>query len=176
MPYLAVPQAAFIRSFLDGERELRLAERRSFMGALDPLVSTHAAILKSFADTAAGRNLPPGRAPSAVFWLIDRRGEFVGSVSLRDQLVTDELRILVGHIGYTIRPSARRQGYGKQILRLALPKAHAMGIDPALLTCDNTNVASRKIIESCGGIYESEVPQKIGLPPKLRFWVPTGSA
>ncbi len=49
-----------------------------------------------------------------------------------------------------------------------------MGIDPALLTCDKTNLASRKIIESCGGVYESEAPQKLGLPPKLRFWVPTG--
>ena len=42
-----------------------------------------------------------------------------------------------------------------------------MGIDPALITCDATNVASRRVIETNGGIFEDE------LDGILRFWVPT---
>ena len=54
------------------------------------------------------------------------------------------------------------------MLAAALPRAHAMGIDPVLVTCDVDNVASRRVIEANGGVLENE------LQGKLRFWVPTG--
>jgi predicted acetyltransferase len=49
-----------------------------------------------------------------------------------------------------------------------LPPTRELGIDPALLTCDTDNIASRKVIEANGGVFEDE---RSG---KLRFWVPTG--
>jgi predicted acetyltransferase len=54
------------------------------------------------------------------------------------------------------------------MLRAALPVARGLGIDSALLTCDVDNVASRKVIESNGGVLEDQRDDK------LRFWVPTG--
>jgi hypothetical protein len=48
-----------------------------------------------------------------------------------------------------------------------LPVAASLGIDPALGTCDDTNVGSRKVIEANGGVLEDQ------LGVKLRFWVPT---
>jgi predicted acetyltransferase len=77
-----------------------------------------------------------------------------------------------GHIGYEIRPTQRKRGYGKLILRLALQEARALGIDRALLTCDCTNAASRRIIEANGGMLEDELQQGDGKPSKLRFWIP----
>ena len=53
------------------------------------------------------------------------------------------------------------------MLRAALPLAHSLGIDPALITCDATNMASRRVIERNGGILDSESD---GV---LRFWTPT---
>lgn len=53
------------------------------------------------------------------------------------------------------------------MLQAALPIARRLGIESALVTCDATNIASRKVIESCGGTLEDE---RRG---KLRFWVPT---
>ncbi|MCP2328810.1 putative acetyltransferase [Hamadaea flava] len=54
------------------------------------------------------------------------------------------------------------------MLRDALPVAAGLDIDPALLTCDDTNIASRKVIEAAGGrLFEAD-------GGKLRFWVPTG--
>ena len=73
-----------------------------------------------------------------------------------------------GHIGYDVRPSARRHGHATEMLRQTLPIAHRMGIDPALITCNVDNIGSRTVIERNGGVLEDE---RAG---KLRFWVATG--
>ena len=53
------------------------------------------------------------------------------------------------------------------MLAAALPIARDLGIDPALVTCDDTNAASRRVIESTGGVFEDQREDT------LRFWVPT---
>jgi predicted acetyltransferase len=53
------------------------------------------------------------------------------------------------------------------MLAAALPLAHRLGIDPALVTCDVDNVASRKVIEANGGRLEDRRADK------YRFWIPT---
>jgi predicted acetyltransferase len=53
------------------------------------------------------------------------------------------------------------------MLAAVLPEADALGIDPALITCDIDNLASRRVIEANGGELED---QRGG---KLRFWIPT---
>lgn len=54
------------------------------------------------------------------------------------------------------------------MLRDVLPYAHALGLDPVLVTCDVTNIASRKVIEAAGGEFEDE------RDGKLRYWIRTG--
>lgn len=56
------------------------------------------------------------------------------------------------------------------MLAAALPVARSLGIDPALITCDEDNTASRKVIEANGGILGDE------RGGKLRYWVPTSTA
>jgi len=81
--------------------------------------------------------------------------------------ITDALRRVGGHIGYDIVPSARQRGHATAMVRAALPIAARMGIDPALVTCDIDNVASRKVIEGNGGrLWQAG-------DGKLRFWLPT---
>jgi predicted acetyltransferase len=72
-----------------------------------------------------------------------------------------------GHIGYDVRPSARRRGYATAMLRDALIVARRLGIESALVTCSVDNVGSRTVIERNGGVLEDE---RSG---KLRFWLPT---
>ena len=62
---------------------------------------------------------------------------------------------------------ARRRGHATAMLQSALPVAHGLGIDPALVTCDLTNLASRRVIEAAGGVPAQTMGNK------LRFWVPT---
>ena len=117
--------------------------------------------------------------PHTAYWLIqeDQSGQthWLGRVDIRHQL-NDYLRRIGGHIGYVIAPSARKQGYGKKILALALEKIRAghpqLDSDQAILTCDETNFASKKIIESNGGVFAGYTKQAAPRPRKLRYWIP----
>ena len=92
--------------------------------------------------------------------------EYVGRMSIRHEL-NDFLLEVGGHIGYDVRRSRRGEGHATAMLRAALPIARGLGIESALLTCDEDNVASRKVIERNGGVLEDI---RRG---KLRYWVPT---
>ena len=94
--------------------------------------------------------------------------ECLGRLSIR-HVLTDGLREFGGHIGYVVRPSARRHGYAGAMLKAALPVARGLGVDPALHTCDDTNAGSLRVIESNGGVFEDKRGDK------LRFWLPTSS-
>ena len=118
---------------------------------------------------AEGIGLPEGYVPDTILWLVER-GKYVGRVRVRHRL-NDHLLNIGGHIGYDIRPSLRRKGYGTEILALALPEAKKLGLEKILLTCDETNVGSRKIIEKNGGVLEDRRPNPAGGPDKLRFWI-----
>jgi predicted acetyltransferase len=106
------------------------------------------------------------RVPSTWLWIVDEADEVVGRVSIRHRL-TDNLLQVGGHIGYAVIPSARRRGHATAALAQSLRIAAGLGIDPALVTCDDTNVASRRVIEKNGGRLEDVRMSK------LRFWVPT---
>jgi predicted acetyltransferase len=108
---------------------------------------------------------PAGFVPSTTWWLVDGDA-YLGRIALRHRM-TPNLLELGGHIGYDVRPSARRRGHATAMLAGALTHAHAMGIDSALLTCDVDNVGSRVVIENSGGVLE-DIRQG-----KRRYWVPT---
>lgn len=116
------------------------------------------------ADEDAPR--PTGWVPSTYLWFVEG-DEFVGRLSIRHRL-TPWLRDYGGHVGYDVRPSARRRGHATAMLQQALPWCRDLGIDPVLVTCDVDNVASRRVIEKAGGQFED---RRDG---KLRFWVPAG--
>lgn len=109
--------------------------------------------------------LPDPIVPATYLWWVEG-STYLGRLSIRHTL-TPGLRDFGGHIGYGVRPSARRQGHATAMLAAALPLAEKLGIDPALLTCDEANVASRKVIEACGGVLEDQ------RGANLRFWVAT---
>jgi predicted acetyltransferase len=114
-------------------------------------------------------DLPKGWVPATQFWLIDKN-EYIGNVIIRHQL-NDTLMHIGGHIGYSIRPTKRKMGYGTSILKLSLSEARKLGIDKALVTCDETNLGSKKIIEKNGGILENIEEGIKGKPRKLRYWI-----
>ena len=61
-----------------------------------------------------------------------------------------------GHIGYSVRPSERKKGYGTEILKQALEYAKTININNVMLACYKENEGSRKIIVKCGGKLEKE--------------------
>jgi predicted acetyltransferase len=108
---------------------------------------------------------PDGYVTSTNLWLVEGR-DYLGRVGVRHRL-TEQLLQAGGHIGYDVRPSARRRGHAGAMLAGALSVARGLGIGPALVTCRVDNLASRRVIERNGGVLED---QRAG---KLRFWVPT---
>ena len=167
MTALVAPSIEYHASFLVALREFQAEERNLDLNAR-LLVERDA--FASYVDwlhraSLDETKLPHGIVPATSLWAVDG-GEYVGTLQIRHSL-TRTLRTLGGHIGYEVRPSARRCGHATRMLALALPIAHALGIDPVLVTCDRTNIASRKVIESNGG----KPDDPIGI--KLRYWVPT---
>lgn len=107
---------------------------------------------------------PAGWIPATTLWYVEGPA-CLSRLAIRHRL-SPELLAVGGHIGYDVRPTARRRGYATAMLRDALPIANVLGIEPALLTCDADNTASRKVIEANGGVLEDR-------GDKLRFWVAT---
>jgi predicted acetyltransferase len=124
------------------------------------------------AEIAAAKDpttAPPGVLPYEDFWLMED-DSWIGLLTVRLQL-NEQFLHSGGHIGYVVRPSKRRKGYGRALLRLGLDKARERGLERVLLTCNQTNIASRKIIEANGGHFENAVVVTGQEDQKLRYWI-----
>ncbi|GAA4623025.1 GNAT family N-acetyltransferase [Cellulomonas oligotrophica] len=119
---------------------------------------------------ARGTDLPEGWVP-ATFLVGVVDGVIVGRVSVRHRL-NAWLAQYGGHIGYAVRPAYRRQGHATALLRAGLVHCAALGIDQALVTCADTNVASARTIEGCGGALQDVVDGDDGRPTR-RYLIPT---
>ncbi len=118
-----------------------------------------------------GSEIPSGFVAHKTFWLIDAHDQVLGVSNLRFSL-TDSLRKDGGHIGFSIRPSARRQGLATIILKETLVKAREHGIAKALVTAHRGNTGSVRAILKNGGVLDSEelLPGHTDL--MQRFWIP----
>ncbi len=94
----------------------------------------------------------------------------VGMIQIRHYF-NEFLEKYGGHIGYCVRPSERKKGYAKQMLRDCLPYCRKIGLKKILVSCIDSNEASRKTIVSNGGTYESTVfYAKAGVNLE-RYWI-----
>jgi predicted acetyltransferase len=118
------------------------------------------------------KQIPAGWVPGTEFWLDDDAGEIVACVRLRFWL-TPLLEVEGGHIGYDVRPSSRRRGFGTAALGLVLPEARRRGLERVRLTADSDNLPSIKIIERHGGVLCGEaISGKTGKPVR-QYWIST---
>ena len=174
MPELVLPTTSVRASFLEAMDEFVAEGAENTQtsawidvhapGWQDPEV--FAAFVESVrADALAETPRPDWHVPCTTLWWIDGE-DYLGRIAIRHEL-NDFLRDVGGHIGYDVRPTRRREGHATAMLRQARPWALALGIDPALVTCDTDNLGSIRVIEAAGGVLE-DVRGK-----KRRYWVPT---
>ena len=172
---LVPPAARYAASYLAALRE-------GFRRGIQPVVP--AAQIRAIEAGFAGHvaritrqtgsvTLPNGevvpRVPFSLRWLV-LGDEFIGEVSIRHRLNAWLLQE-GGHIGYGIRPSRQRRGYGRLILALALEECRGLGLERVLVTALAANLASVRIIEANGGRLENEIDAPSGDGPLRRYWI-----
>lgn len=117
-------------------------------------------------------SVPPaaGRVHASAFW-ITSDDEVVGFIQLRHEL-NDFLENVGGHIGYSVKPSARRQGHARRALGMLLGEARGLGLERVLITCDEDNAASARTIESQGGVLQDIIDgAAYGYGSTRRYWI-----
>lgn len=169
-PSVVAPTILYENSFLEMVHEYAQLEPQHAEIYL-PARDDFAAYVKSLQDEELGRNLPVGWVPCTHRWLVQDQ-DVVAVVRVRHHIGTAFLAESAGHIGYDVRPARRRQGFGLCAMRAGLVEARARGIVRALLYTGAENLASRTIIERCGGSLESISFSPFWKEQLCRYWVP----
>lgn len=172
------PQKIHLREPDEGDREQVMAYRDEFLAIGSRMDGTSA--LDQYADfdawLAAIRNLkdpattPAGLVPATQYLALDEQEHLVGMTNLRHHL-NDYLLAYGGHIGYSVLPSQRQNGYATQMLHLTLEKAKERGIAKVRICCDRYNAASAKTIRANGGVLEDELFDSSDGTLTQRYWI-----
>ena len=85
-------------------------------------------------------------------YFICKDGKMIGEIMFRKRLNPYLLTNSLGHIGYKIKHSERGRGYGSRALKLLLDKAWDEGYTELMVSCNENNIGSSKVIEKNGGI------------------------
>ena len=174
---LTAPDQRFAPSYLEALREgYRLGDDPPLgaeaIGAIAEDVPAHIAgitrqgTLHRFPD---GTWIP--LSPFTLLWFVDDSREFLGALHIRHTLAHEYARTIAGHVRYGIRPSRRGQGLGTEMLELAKDHARGLGHQRLLVVCREANTASRRLIERCGGVFETTVLDPHGAGVKRRYWI-----
>lgn len=137
----------------------------------EPACSSFSKYVQSLIDESRGVNLPEGYVPCNHYWFLNQKGKMVGVLRIRHHIETPFLFHEGGHIGYDIAPSFREQGNGTQMLKHGLVKAKQLGLEKVLITADEDNIASRKVIEANGGVLEQIVMGRFFPCLVAKYWV-----
>jgi predicted acetyltransferase len=172
MPELIAPTTALHASWLDARDEWGRGVHQDGSGLhpedeVDSPSGFAAWIGRLVAEADPSVPPAPGRVRASYFWVVEA-GSYLGAITLRHEL-TDFLLRAGGHIGYSIRPCARRRGLATWALGSVLPEARGIGLDRVLVTCRDDNLASARAIEKNGGVLEDVRATELGRT--RRYWI-----
>lgn len=174
MPELVAPTERLRIPWLEAHAEWGpgLHEDGFGLGPSDELESPEgfAAWLAAMAARSDPSTTEVGGHRCAYWWIVEG-GHVVGGAALRQS--EDDYVAWAGHVGFGIRPSARRRGLARWALGRVLVEARAFGLPRVLAVCAVDNTASARTIERCGGVFEGVRDTSHG--PVRRYWltVPT---
>ena len=172
------PQKLHLRQPEASDREQVMAYREEFLTVDSRMDGTCAlneyddfdAWLANVRAYSAPETTPAGKVPATQYLALDENEHLVGMVNLRHCL-NDYLLEFGGHIGYSVRPADRKNGYAIQMLRLALDEAKALGLDRVRIACDRYNIASAKTIQANGGVLDGERYDPQDGTLTQRYWI-----
>lgn len=169
---LIKPDASFAKEIRSYREEMLLAgSSMDGTGALrrleDPMEW-----LRQNAILENPENIPANKVPATQFVLTDAEtGRIYGMLQVRHEL-NEYLRRFAGHIGYSVRPTERRKGYAKKMLKLSLQYCkETLGLNRVMVSCLVGNDASRRTILACGGVFEERVYEPIENVWLEKYWI-----
>ena len=125
--------------------------------------------LEELKKRSSEATVPEGLVPSSTYLGVREKDNYiVGMIDIRHYL-NEYLTQAGGHIGYGVRKTERNKGYAKQMLKLALEKCKELKIKRVLITCDEDNIASEKVILSANAKLEDI--RNVDGENKKRFWI-----
>lgn len=126
-------------------------------------------MLQILAREAAGINLAPGRVQHTMLYCFLEE-KIIGRVSVRHEL-NDNLRKRGGHLGYSVAPRFRQQGFAGEMVRGALAYCRQLGLQSILVTCGDNKTPSWKLIERNGGKLENLIWDEEDKETIRRYWI-----
>jgi predicted acetyltransferase len=174
MPELIAPTVGLHAAWLEAHHEWGPGVHEDGFGLhssdeVDSPAGFAAWVARLTAQSDPAKPVDAGRVHCTYRWIVEDN-RVLGAITLRHEL-NDRLMQL-GHIGYGIRPSARRRGLATWALGRMLGEAQVLGLDRVLIVCEAGNVASAKTIERHGGVLEDVRDTEHG--PVRRYWIKTG--
>jgi predicted acetyltransferase len=171
MPELIAPTTRLHTAWLEAQAEWGpgLHEDGFGLGPSDDVDSPTgfaAWVARLTGESYATKTIDAGKHRCTYRWIIES-DHVLGGITLRHG--EDDYVRWAGHIGYGIRPSARRRGLATWALGRTLDEARVLGLDRVLAVCAVDNVASVKTIERCGGVFEGIRDTKFG--PARRYLI-----
>lgn len=166
---LVAPCEELREALIEYIEEFHQAGEHYWQGSRDLVRRDFGEFLRQRRNAAWGLDLAEGHVPWLDYWLVRGR-RVLGSARFRHRL-TPALEIEGGHIGYEVRPSERGKGYAKRLLAMLLGLARQFGHRRVLVTCDKDNLASARVIQSNGGVLDSEVASPRSGKPVQRYWI-----
>lgn len=168
-------------------RELEESDKSSFLEATksewepnfitafyfkDLAQSNYEKYLRILEQAKMGVNIPKEHVPSTNLFAFNQAKQMIGRVSIRHEL-NDFLSQIGGHIGYVVAPEHRNKGIATKLLAAGLAYCKdELKLSKVLLTCDDGNLASEKVILNNKGIFESLRPScELSPNAKKRFWI-----
>ncbi len=158
---------AAIRAFVD---DFATAGEPDIPAFFPPRDQPAAAMAADLAAWSRGERLAPGWVPCTTRFA-ERDGALLGVVNVR-HAVDARLARFGGHVGYSVRPSARRAGVGHALLAAGLDILSSLGVEAAVLTCAPNNAGSIRIIEAAGGLRRDAYRHEEHARDVVRFDVP----
>jgi predicted acetyltransferase len=146
MPRLILPTTSVRASYLTGETETALEE-----GIATSWLVEAATDFAGFVEQRRTVRELWG-VPVTELWYVEG-SEYIGTVVIRHHL-TPELERDGGHVGYHVVPRRRRRGHATRMLAKATAVCRDLGLGELLITCNQHNLASRRVIEHNGGTLQ----------------------
>lgn len=153
--YLIKPNADFEKEYFEMIRDWKINDENHIPWFISLEKTDFSAMVEKLNGLSKGIGVEEGFVDNTTYWLVDSNRKIIGAINIRHRLNEFFLNY-GGQVGYGVRPSQRKKGYARELLRMGLGICREMGLEKVLLCCNEDNIGSIKTILENGGVLDSK--------------------